>query len=173
MNNETEQPKQEGSLNEEPRTPPLAEWAIQDVVHNRSRRWYMAAIAIFALALLYAIMTSNFLFALIIIMTAVIYYIQIVRPPETTAFAIYNDGIALAHRFTKWKEIKNFWILYDPPEVKKLYFSFKSPLRPFLSIPLDSQNPIALRKLLVGHLEEDLAQEEEPASEQWEKILKL
>ncbi len=173
MPNETEQDFAQKQQQEEHHAKPLTEWMIRDITHERSRNWYIIASVIVVLLLVYSIFTSNFLFALIIIMTVVVYYIQIVRPPEAVPFAIYDDGIEIGHRFIKWKEISKFWILYDPPEVKKIYFAFKSAVRPFLSVPLENQNPIELRKILTKHLQEDLSQEEEPASEQWEKMLKL
>lgn len=153
---------------------PLAEWSFPEFVkYERTRGWYIIAGVIIAAGLVYSVWTANFPFALIILMVVVVYYMHFVRTPEEVQFAIFDNGLQVGHRFIKWRELKNFWILYDPPEVKKLYFSYKSTIRPYLSIPLEKQNPIELRKMLSKYLEEDLEQEEEPASEQWGKILKL
>lgn len=152
----------------------LAEWSFPEFVkYERTRGWYIIAGVIIAAGLVYSVWTANFPFALIILMVVVVYYMHFVRTPEEVQFAIFDNGLQVGHRFIKWRELKKFWILYDPPEVKKLYFSYKSSIRPYLSIPLDKQNPIELRKMLSKCLEEDLEQEEEPASEQWGKILKL
>lgn len=158
----------------ESQSKPLAEWSFPEFVkYERTRGWYIIAGVIIAAGLVYSVWTANFPFALIILMVVVVYYMHFVRTPEEVQFAIFDNGLQVGHRFIKWRELKKFWILYDPPEVKKLYFSYKSSIRPYLSIPLDKQNPIELRKMLSKCLEEDLEQEEEPASEQWGKILKL
>ena len=158
----------------ESQSKPLAEWSFPEFIkYDRSRNWYIIAGIIIAASLVYSVWTANFPFALIILMVVVVYYMHFVRTPEEVQFAIFDNGLQVGHRIIKWRELKNFWILYDPPEVKKLYFSFKSSIRPYLSIPLAKQNPVELRKTLAKYLEEDLEQEEEPASEQWGKILKL
>ena len=47
---------------------------------------------------------------------------------------------------------KSFFIIYQPPEVKSLYFEFKALTKPRLVIPLKDQNPVEIRKTLLEHL---------------------
>jgi len=44
--------------------------------HERSKKWYIIAIAIMALLLLYAIFTANFLFAVILIVVGITFALQ-------------------------------------------------------------------------------------------------
>jgi len=50
---------------------------------------------------------------------------------------------------------------------------FKNPIKPRLSIPLRSLDPLTIRNYLVKYLDEDLERTEPPLSEQLTKRLKL
>jgi hypothetical protein len=140
--------------------------------HHRAAGWFfwmgIAGLGLF----LFAVLTANFLFASIIVFAALILALQHYRHPFTINFIISPDGISLQERLFPWKEIKSFWIIYEPPEVKNLYFEFKG-LRPRLRIPLHDQNPVAVRDALLPYLEEDLEKENEPLSDAVGRIFKL
>jgi len=139
----------------------------------RSRRWYIVS-ALIALGLLvYAIWTFNFLFALIIVLTSLIIAADQLRGNKQTNFAITTNGITVDDHFYPYHEINNFWIIYQPPEAKYLYFDYKSKFRPKLMIPLENQNPVAIREFLLTYLFEDLAREHELFSDAVSRVLRL
>lgn len=139
----------------------------------RSRQWYIWTSILFFAMLAYAIFTANFLFGLIIIMAAVILFINNNKKPAEIKLTLSIDGVDIQSHHYDFKEIEKFWLLYEPPEVKNLYLSFKSSLRPTLSIPLLNQNPLIVRNFLKNHLTEDLAKENESTSEALARVLKL
>ena len=56
----------------------LVSWEVDEYPHHeRSRRWYLIAGAISLALIIYAIMTANFLFALIILMVDIIFILMI------------------------------------------------------------------------------------------------
>jgi hypothetical protein len=151
----------------------LMEWKIQEYTkHERNRNWYVWAGIIFVLLLAYAVYTLDFLFVVILILAAVIILVRAKEEPMELDFKIFENGIGLGRKFYVWKEIDKFFIIYEPPEVKKLYFNPKG-LRSRLSIPLVKQNPVKVREVLLKYLAEDLDQEQEPLSEEYERFLKL
>lgn len=140
---------------------------------NRSKAWYLAASIVVALLLLYALVTVNFLFAVIIIMGAIILILKEKFVPQSVKFAVSEKGISVDGRFYPYALLHSFYLIYRPGEVKKLFLEFKSFLRPRLNIPLMSQNPLAVRDLLNDYLTEDTEKEDEPASEVFNQWLKL
>jgi len=152
----------------------LAGWAFPEFVRQeRSLAWY-AVMSIIGIALIiYAIVAGNYLFALIIVLIAFIILIYNIKEPMKINFQITEDGIMLASRFYEFKDINNFWIIYEPPAVKTLYFEFKSVLRPKLSVPLAGENPLGIREILLARLPEDLEKESESNTDALEKLLKL
>ncbi len=151
----------------------LAGWKIPEYTkHERGRYWYLWAGIIFALLLTYAIYTLDFLFAVILVLAAVIIFIRSREEPAEIDFNIFERGIGVGGKFHTWKEMVCFYIIYEPPEVKNLYFDLKG-LRSRLSIPLGSQNPVKVREALLKYLTENLNEEKEPLSEEYERFLKI
>ena len=158
----------------QPRGKTLTQWTFPEYTqHERGRSWYFWMGLAMAGALIYCLFTYNFLFAVIIIMFAVILYLQSRKKPLDITCKITEDGIELDEKFYEYKTLKKFWIIYEPPEVKNLYIDFKSSIRPALRIPLKKQNPLDVRKNLLNFLEEDLTQEEEPLGDLLSRRLKL
>ena len=152
----------------------LAQWSFPEYTRpERSKSWYFWFIIFVILLLLYSLITVNFLFAVIVIMAAIIVLIRGRTEPNQVDFAILEDGRMVEDKFFGYETIRYFYILYKPPELKNLYLEFKSVLKPRLIIPLENQNPLNIRDILNGHLEENLEKEEEPASEAFRKVLKL
>ncbi|MBT4335642.1 hypothetical protein HOD65_04210 [bacterium] len=152
----------------------LAKWNFQEFTqYERSKKWYFWIFVLIAFCLIYSIVTINFLFAVIIIIGTITFVLINRREPEQITFSITEDGIEVEDRYFPFEEISNFYIIYQPPEVKTLFINFKSATRPRMPIPLENQNPLDIRKLLTEYLEEDLDKEDEPISEGLSRWLKL
>ena len=93
--------------------------------------------------------------------------------PAQLMVSIFEDGIQAGENFYAYRDLKSFWIIYEPPEVKTLYFDFKSAWRPRLPVPLAEENPVEVRRFLLKYLEEDLSRESEPTSDALSRLLRL
>lgn len=153
----------------------LMQWAFKEYEkHDRSRWWYVTAAVIGGLLLIYAILQASFLFALIILMFALIIFTHHRNEPLELYFTVYETGIQIGDRFFLFREINNFAIIYEPPLVKRLYIVPKGRvLRTELSIPLGDHSPLDVRSLLIDFIEEDLDRESESASDTFTRLLKL
>ena len=152
----------------------IISWSFPEyAVPQRKKTWYIWAVIAFIALLLYAILTANFLFGLIIIMVTIILFIYHHKEPLEIQFIINRDGIEVGNKTYNFKELKKFWLIYEPPEVKNLYIDFKSTIKPTLVIPLLGQNPLQVRKILKEHLDEDLEKESESTSEALARVLKI
>ncbi len=140
--------------------------------HVRTKTWYLAAGAAALALIAYSVFTSNLLFALIILLVAFIVIVRDYVEPNTLTFVIYEDGIAVGSKFISYKELANFYIIYEPPRVKRLYFKPKG-LGQTISIPLDDQNPIEIREVLLRYVKEDLDTEYEHPNDSWGSLLRL
>ncbi|MBU0731869.1 hypothetical protein KKC88_03250 [Patescibacteria group bacterium] len=152
----------------------LMSWNVQEYnQHQRRPGWYVWMIILGIVMMIYAIWTFNFLFAVIIILVGVIIYLTTNSKPGRVKISVWEDGVELGDTFYPFKTIKKFWIIYEPPEVKNLYFEVDRVLRPEVSIELGKTNPIKLRGLLLDYLEEDLEQEDESANDFLGRKLKI
>jgi len=95
------------------------QWAVKEYVqHQRERRWYWVMGILAAALLVYAVIAGNYLFALIIVLFGIILFLHDLLEPMEVGFAITSVGIILGKKFYRYSELKNFWFIYNPPEVK-------------------------------------------------------
>jgi hypothetical protein len=152
----------------------LLSWQVDEYPRQtRSGRWYAAACVVAALLIIYAIASANFLFAVIVLMLGVIYLVSTFREPERVDVAITDAGIVLGDTFYEYRDIRDFAIVYDPPEVKNLYLEFVSPLRPLLTIPLEETDPNAVREAMLPYCKEDLERTRETLTDALRRRYKL
>jgi hypothetical protein len=142
--------------------------------HDRPKSWYIGGIAIGIIFIIYAIYTSNFLFAVIIIIGALVLIMNDGHEPHKVRFSITDEGLLVGKKFIDFDELKNFSIVYKPREnVKNLYFEYKNSFKYRLSISLLDMNPLPIREYLLKYLTEDLERTDQPLSEGLAKLFKL
>ncbi|MBU0963998.1 hypothetical protein KKC06_03090 [Patescibacteria group bacterium] len=153
----------------------LAAWDFPEFTkYKKSALWYLVMIITVTGLVLFGIFTQSYLFIILIFILIVIYVMRSRREPSLLSINITEDGISIGQNtFYKWKDIRSFWIIYEPPEIKNLYFDFKTGLRPSISISLENQNPLRIRKMLSEYLPEDTDKENESFSDGLGRILKL
>jgi len=140
--------------------------------YERSGSWYFGATVLVIILLIYALFSANFLFAVIIIVSSLV-ILMFQRSDNKIDFKITEDGIVVGKQFYDYADVKNFYIIYQPPTVKTLYFERKGTLRPRIPIQLEDQNPVKIRETLLNYLQEDLDHENEPTSDQLSRRFKL
>ncbi len=140
--------------------------------HERGPIWYAVAFLAAVGLILYAIIAQNFLFAIIIVMFGVIIGLSSLREPERVLFQVTTRGVSVGSLFVPFRELKDFWIVYEPPYVKNLYVEHKNPLTPRIVIPIDDADPVEIRRALLVYLDED-GRTEEPLGDLLGRVLKL
>lgn len=141
--------------------------------YNRGMFWYVGMVVVGGGLLIYSLIDANFLFALIIIMFALIMYLTNMKEPRDVRFSITENGIALGSNFYPFKDIRRFWFIYDPPAIKNIYFEFKSTVNPRITVFLEDVNPNEVRQVLSQYAFEDFSEDEEPFVDYLSRIMKL
>ena len=143
----------------------IHQWTIQEYEqHQRSVRWYIIMITVGLLFVIYGLISNNFLFSLIIILAGIILFMQSYQKPAQVLFQITELGVVIGRKFYNFSELENFFIIYQPPEIKSLFFQTSNVVHPILSIPLLDENPVIVRETLLEFIDEDLDTEKEPLS---------
>ena len=165
--------KTEDYVNEDDHGQVFFAWQVPEyMTHERSSLWYIGIIVISLALIIYSIFTANFLFALIVILVAFIIFLKSYYSPANLNFQITEEGILLGNQFFPYERIKNFYIIYKPPRVKKIFFNLKS-FGPDLSIIIHDVNPLLIREKLLQYLEEDLEKDRQSLEDLMETLLKL
>ncbi|GEM_PF-4026189 len=84
----------------------------------------------------------------------------------------HNEGRS-ATTVIPWEQFRHFWMIYQPPDVRYMYFHFTSALQPRLKIPLVEENPVEIRETLRRFLEEDLENTNEPITDALARVFKI
>jgi hypothetical protein len=141
--------------------------------YERTKRWYLIMGVVGVSLIVYSIVSTNYLFALVIILFCIVTYLHEAQEPLAIRFAVTTTGIILGRKYYRYSELKDFWIIYEPGEVKNLYFTLNNAVKHRLQVPLLDNDPVAIREELKKFLKEDLMQEEEPFSDRLSRILQL
>lgn len=151
----------------------LLSWETWDLPPvERSTRWYVIAAVLGIGMIIYSLLTANFLFALIIVMFAVILLMRDLRKPSRVMIAITTDGIAYHHDFYPYKDIRDFAVIYEPP-ISNVYISFNNRLTPPLSISLEDTDPNEVRAQLLPFVFENLDRDNESLTDTLSRVYKL
>lgn len=144
----------------------LHHWTVQEYArYDRTVWWYVFMISVGLVFIVYGVLSSNFLFSLIILLAGIIFFLQSRAEPLAVDFQIAELGVRIGSRFYSYEELDGFFVIYHPPEVKTLFLETKHALRPRLRIPLMDANPVEVRHTLQAFLPEDVERTEEPMSD--------
>ncbi|MCB9799024.1 hypothetical protein H6758_04860 [Candidatus Nomurabacteria bacterium] len=150
-------------------------WDVQEYeTHTRGKWWYIITIGIAAVFLVYAYFQSNPMFALVVVLSLVIVYLQANQTPPVHQFAIAESGIVIGNKIYSYNEFEEFYIVYQPPRVQSLFIETKDFVRPTIRVPLESaMDPLDLRHTLRTYLPENIEKEDEPWTDTWVRRMKI
>lgn len=152
----------------------LVNWEVDEFQqHERSRAWYVIAGIIGIGLIIYAIISSNFLFAVIILMCAVIMMLSAFTKPEKIPVIVTSTGMIVGDMFYDFQSIRDFSIVYDPPEVKNLYLDFHAVSHPMITVSLEDVDPNIVRESLLPYCLENLQRNEETLTDLVRRLYKL
>ncbi len=150
----------------------ILKWSFPEFIeYDRSRNWYIAAIGLVVVAVVYSIVVANFLFAIFLILFTGIVLFQIRSTPQKVEFKIFEKGVSVGESFYEWSDIKTFSIIEEKPQ--KVYFDLRNSILPDLSIPLESQDFDELREVLGSYLNEDTTKKGENIIDKLSRWLKI
>lgn len=141
--------------------------------YERGPKWMVWFIVCVIVLTIYAIFTSNYLFAFIVLLAAIILILAGNKKPHPILVQIGQNGIVYNGTFYQYDELDDFAIIYQPPQVKLLYVQPKGITHSRMRISLEDEDPVALRNHLKQYLDEDLTLHEEHVSDIVARLLKL
>lgn len=141
--------------------------------HQRGLGWYLVVFLILGSLLIYAFLTLNYLFALILILFAFIVTMHHYQEPHTVHSEITDRGIVVGRNFYPYEGIESFWIIYDPPLSKKLFMRKKNTIQSRIILPLEDTDPLKVREILSQFLPEETENIEDSLSDTLGKLFKI
>lgn len=133
----------------------ILSWEAPEAIkHSKGILWFIGA-GILAMALvLYAFWTNSWTMAVAFIVLAGVYTLSHHREPGKMEVKVSSLGIQAGKRKIPYNQIKAFWIVYNPPEVKVLKLMTTDKFLGEITLQLDGQAPGPLREYLLKQVPE-------------------
>lgn len=149
-------------------------WSYQEYVkEENSVQWYVYSLLLLAAGIAWCVYDNNLPFGMFLVLFYLVVLLYNHIHPETVKFVIAADGIKIGKNFHYFREFDHFFIVYEEAGIKNLYLQFRNPFRGRLTVPLDGQDAVAIRRFMLKYLREDLEREAEPISERLKRWMKL
>jgi hypothetical protein len=150
------------------------QWIINEYAqYHRSRAWYITMISLGVALLAYALITGNNSFAVIIVLIGVVLYLHEQQKPLELNIALTDAGVVIGRHLYRYNEFESFWIVYEPGEVKSLYFMVNGLVKNRLSVPLGDVDPRPIKRYLGQFILENTQEEEEPFTDKLTRLFKI
>ena len=129
-------------------------WSAYEHEHvERGSDWYWALGIVAVSAALTSILFDDFLFAVLILLAAVVLVLLSRTPPESTTFEISERGIRVGTSLHRFDEVISFWVEDESGKPHLLVDTTKF-MAPNLIIPIEHIDPNLVRAYLKEHAEE-------------------
>lgn len=81
-----------------------------------------------------------------------IFVIRLTSHQKPLLVYLKNYGIQLDEKLIPYKNIKSFWVSYEPGGIKELSIEQRKWYSPYIKIPLHDQNPVQIRNFLLDYV---------------------
>lgn len=150
----------------------LVQWRGPEFEHYpHDRQWYMGALVVLCLIIVYAIFTDSIIMAIVFVLIAFTGYLHLSRPQKVIDFAVTYDGIVAGSDLYRYDDIVSFWIFYEPPHTRIISLHMKGHFRPYLHIPLHQVDPVIIHKQMTKFLPE--IRQEQNLVDTFERLLRM
>ena len=135
----------------------FARWSAYEHLHQeKGLDWYWALGIIATSASLTSILFGNVLFALVIVVAAIVLGMMARQAPEIVEFTITELGIRTGDTLHKYDSINAFWVEEGDENTSALLVDTNKALAPHLVIPLsDETDPNDVREILRNFIHEE------------------
>jgi hypothetical protein len=164
----------------------LAHWRAPEYeVFERDKKWYLYITLALTGIIGYAIYTNGIVMAITFILIGVVGYIHINKEPRILDFIITPEGVLAGRELYEFENLLSFWIFYEanPPRLaemarrreaggkKSVSLRTKSHFVPFVHIPVNDEDPVKIREILIKYIPE--TKQEEGLVEIAERVLRI
>lgn len=131
------------------------EWqALEFQYFSKSKAWFAVLFFIAAAVEIYFIISKDFFAFATFLLVFFVVFLYAVKKPRLLRLEINNQGVYIDGKLYALDEIKSFWLSYDPPETKEIFFKRSGTMYAGLVLPLGNQDPVIARNFLKKYLPE-------------------
>ena len=142
-------------VSEAGRTSNGIEWEEPSFYSNPQKR-YLALIIIALLAGAGAMLfyRMDTLTAIFLILSSLVLILYVNKKPALSKIVVSHAGVTIDDHVYYYKEIKSFWLDYNPNGSKELSLEAKKWYMPYIKVSIENQNPVEIRSLMINFVAE-------------------
>ena len=136
-------------------SPPQIQWQAQSFHFNPQKRYLsliIAALTTGGVAMLF--LHKDTLTAIFLLLSSLVLMLYSNKRPEISKITINQVGIEIGEIIYYYKDLKSFWINYEPGSFKELSLESRKWYLPYVKVSIDNKNPLVIRSLLINFLAE-------------------
>ena len=92
--------------------------------------------------------------AIFLLLSSLVLVLYSGKRPDVSKIKIDQAGIVIGENLYYYKDLKSFWIHYDPGNLKELSLESRKWYMPHIKVSIENNNPLTIRSLLVNFLAE-------------------
>ena len=136
-------------------------WSAPEFVHyQKGQVWFFFLTVIGLGFAVYFFVQKDFLTATLFLLMFIIVFGFAKAKPKTMQIVLDGAGIKFNESRIPYQQLKTFWIVYNPPETKTLNFESSAYVNRFITLQLENEDPVKIRRFLLEYLPEDLDRNE-------------
>lgn len=130
-------------------------WEAPSFYYNPQKRYLsLVIVALLAGAVALIIFRYDTLTSVFLILSSLVLLLYSKQKPTISRITVGQSGILVDDIMYYYKDLKSFWIEYNPGGPKELSLESAKWYMPYVKVLLNDQNPIELRSLIVNFLPE-------------------
>ena len=140
----------------EPVKSPLRfEWEAPSFYYNPQKKYLaLVVIALMAGAAALLFYDRDMLLAIFLMLSSLVLVLYTNKKPDMSKISVDQTGISINNRVYYYKELKSFWIDYNPHGLKELSLEAKKWYLPHIKVSLEQEDPLELRSLMINFVPE-------------------
>lgn len=130
-------------------------WEAPSFYYNPQKRYLsMLVAALFAGATALFIFKYDSLTSIFLILSSLVLILYSTQRPTASKIMIDQRGIWIDEKIYYYKDLRSFWIEYNPGGSKELSIESRKWYMPYIKVLLNEQNPVEIRSLVINFLPE-------------------
>ena len=131
------------------------EWEAPSFYYNPQKK-YLTLIIIGLLcgagAMLFYRMDT--LTAIFLILSSLVLILYANKRPTVSKIIVSQAGVTIDEHVYYYKELRSFWLDYDPHGLKELSLEARKWYMPYIKVSIENQNPVEIRSLMINFVAE-------------------
>jgi hypothetical protein len=135
--------------------PPQITWQAPSFYFNPHKKYLSLIIIALALGgggLLF--FGQDTLTSIFLLLSSLVLVLYSTKRPEISKVVIDQRGVAIGDIIYYYKDLRSFWINYDPNNLKELSLESKKWYLPYITVSLENKNPLVIRSMLINFMPE-------------------